>query len=68
MDESRDEPKDTNKIYISVNKATGSASARINIKDKVAKELLNMGWKNQDDIITRITEKEGKRGIWVELF
>lgn len=67
MDES-DEPKDINKIYMAVNKDTGSVTARINIKDKVARELLKMGWKNQDDVITRITEKEGKRGIWIELF
>lgn len=63
-----DEQKDINKIYMAVNKDTGSVTARINLKDKVASELLKMGWKNQDDIITIITEKEGKKGIWIELF
>lgn len=63
-----DELKDTNKIYISVNPETGSTFAKINIKDKIAKELLRMGWKSQADVITKITEREGKRGIWIELF
>lgn len=69
MDDSIEDPaRDTARYYVSTNEKSGAMFGKINIKDKTAKELKKMGWKDGSQLEVQIIEREGNRGLWIDLF